>query len=212
MVRLSFSTLNTTIQAPHTYINKMLGMKTFSIQAFEDGKKIHKIIQDHCSGVTPHKLLASVPTFSVVETMDFDPKMRIEFPVNDKYSMNGFVDMLDPKTKTFGEIKSGKAWSAGEFARTPQWKIYAVGLPEYKKVYLINTPKDEKLWMPETIRIFNKDITEEDKQQAMDFIQKGIAVIENIRDEVDKEMAMRKEKGWTGRSRSCFYEECNFCK
>lgn len=211
-ISLSYSTLNATIHSPHVYLNKLMGLKTFSIQAFADGHKIHRLIQDHCSGVTPHPLLVNTPAFSLVETEDFDEKMKIEFDINDKYKIIGYVDMKDPDTGRFGEIKSGKPWSAGEFARSPQWKIYAVGMPEYRQAYLINTPKDLSLWTPDTIRIFSKDITEEDKEQARIFIRQGLHVIENIKEEVDIEMNIKKEKGWNGRSRWCFYEGCSWCE
>jgi hypothetical protein len=191
----------------------MQGLKTFSIADFEAGKKMHRIIQDHCSGVTHNDLLTQLPKFSLVETEDFDQKMKIEFDVNDKYSLRGYVDMKDPETRMFGEIKSGgKSWTAGEFARHPQWKIYALAMPEYTKAWLISVPKDDALWSRETIRVFNKDITDEDKKQAKEFIDQGIHIIENIRDAIDREQEEKRAKGYTGRSRYCFYVGCDWCE
>lgn len=211
-IRLSFSTINALTNSPHTYLNKLMGLPTFSIQAFEDGKRCHKIIQDHASGVKVNPLLADLPPFPLVERVDFDENMRVEFDINNKYSMIGYVDMLNPDTKEFGEIKTGKQWSVADFARSPQLKIYALGLRDYKKMWLVNTPKDETLWMPQTIKIYNKEITELDKTQAMDFIMRGITIIEDIKNAVALEMKNKKEKGYMGRSRFCFYTGCEWCE
>jgi hypothetical protein len=198
--------------APHTYLNKISGLKTFSTYNFEAGKKIHRIIQDHCSGVSTHDLLVNLPRFAVVETKDFDENLKISFSINDKFDMIGYVDMKDPDTFTMGEIKSGRVWSAGDFARLAQWKIYALGLPEYKKIYLINTPKELAFWTPRTIRVFSKEITDGDKEDARLFIKKGLNIIENLKEAVDEEMKLKAEKGYTGRDRNCFYQGCTYCQ
>jgi hypothetical protein len=210
--RLSYSTLQSTILAPHTYINRLSGLKTFSTTFFEEGKEIHRIISDSVSGKTPHPLLKDIPNFPIVEKVDFDPAIKFEFDVNDKYYMIGFVDGLTNEKDQILEIKSGKSWSAGDFNRLMQWRIYAMGIPTAKKVWLVNTPRDEKIWMPETIKIYNADITPKHKEEAMNFINKGIAIIENIREEVEKEMQKKKDSNWQGRSRYCFYENCSWCQ
>lgn len=211
-IRLSFTTLNAAINAPHTYLAKMMGLKTFSTVDFEAGKAIHRIVQDHVSGTKPHELLVTLPKFSQVERVDFDENMRINYNINDKYELIGFVDGKDPDRKEILEIKSGRAWTVGEFARHAQWKLYALAMPEYKKVWLVNVPKDESLWMPQTIRIFNTDVTEGHRKEALEFINKGLYILENIREEVEKEMQIRKDKGWTGRSRWCYYQGCQWCE
>jgi hypothetical protein len=152
-----------------------------------------------------------LPTFELVEEKKWDERMRVRFDIDDKYYLTGFLDGASPKRLELAEFKFGKVWSAGEFARLVQWKIYAIGWDKYKKIWFVNAPKDIKLWNADTIKVYNQTITEADKKDGWDFLHKGIHVIENIREEVGKEMALKKEKGWTGRSRWCYYNNCPFC-
>jgi hypothetical protein len=210
MIKLSYSTMNSLILSPHTYFNKLRGLKTYSIPAFEAGKKCHGIIQRHVSGAELHPLLENLPIFSMVETVDFDPKMKFEFPFNDKYVIHGFIDGLNPDTKEMLEIKTGKQWSAADFAKLIQWKIYCMAKPEYQKIWLINTPSDPEQWNRSTTKVFNTLTTPKDILNAKEFIEHAIFVIENLGAEIEKEMAVKKEKGIT-KDFNCFYIGCSWC-
>lgn len=212
-ISLSYTTMNAAINEPHTYLNKMMGLKTFQSDAMAAGDAAHRIAQDHVSGVKLNEILTlkKLPTFELVERFKWDDQMRVRFDINEKYYFTGFLDADDPKRLELGEFKFGKTWSAGEFARLVQWKLYSLGRPGYKKMYFLNAPTDPNLWMPETIKVYREDFTPKHKTEAEEFIAKGIKIIENIREEVEKSRKIRKEKGYTGRSRWCWYQGCEFC-
>lgn len=213
-ISLSYTTMNSAINEPHTYLNKVMGLKTFQTVDMAEGEKAHQILQRHVSGVELHPILTEkkLPTFALVEREKWDDQMRVRFDINDKYYFTGFLDGDDPGRGDLLEAKFGKTWSAGEFGRLIQWKLYSIGRPEHKKVWMINAPKDPALWMNETIRVFNIDITPAHKDEAWAWIKKAVGVIENIKESVSEAEKIRKEKGWKGRSRFCFYENCEFCQ
>lgn len=190
-----------------------MGLKTFSSPAMEEGKIAHQVIQKHCSGVIPLPILRNIPSFSIVEEKEWDERLKIKFDINEKYGFHGWVDGLEPSRKDFLEIKSsGTPWTLSRFANLAQWKCYALGLPDYKKIFLVNVPRTADLWNDSTIKIFNKDITDIDKQQAWDFINKGISILENISEEVEREMDIKDASNYKGRSRYCFYIGCTWCE
>lgn len=210
---LSYSTLNALINSPHTWVCKQMQLDTFSTHYLEEGKKAHQIISASVSGKTPHHLLSTLPLFPIVEEVEFDPRTKIFFDIDDNYSVIGYVDGLSQDKDELLEIKSGKVWSALDFHKLMQWRIYALGLPTIKKAWLVNTPRDHYLWTRDNIRVFNTEVTDKHKTEARDFINKGIYIIENIKDAVAKEMEMKKEKGLEGkRSRLCFYVNCPYCE
>lgn len=212
-ISLSHTTMNAAIKEPHTYLNKMMGLKTFQTVDMAAGDVAHGIIQRHVSGVELHPILQEkgLPTFSLVEREKWDDQMRVNFDINDKYYFTGFLDADDPGRLDLAEFKFGKPWSAGEFARLVQWKLYAIGRPEYTKIWFVNAPKEPEAWNNTSIKIYNMDILQSHKDEAWLFIRKALAVIENIKEEVEKAEELKKEKGWRGRSRFCFYIGCEWC-
>jgi hypothetical protein len=204
MKTLSYSTMNTLLECPHTWLCKQMGLKTFDTDSFKDGRIAHNIIQSHVCGVEKNPLLLNLPTFSMVEEVDFDEKMKIEYQYDDDTKIIGFVDGKDPERKDFLEIKSGRIWSMADFARLPQWKIYSLALSDYKKVWFVNVPKDKNRWNSVTVRVFNANITEHHKMQAKEFIKAALDVIANIDTYMD---GVQKAP----RNRYCFYEGCPWC-
>lgn len=202
MTSLSYSTMNALINEPHTYLCKMMDLKTRIMPAMEDGKKAHRVIQESVSGKTPNKLLENLPKFSVVETIEKDPKTKVTFPISDKYFFNGYYDGANPETGDLLEIKTGVRWSVGDFARLVQWKLYALGMPEYKNMWFFNSPRNPEEWNAGNTRIYNIEITEDHKKQARDFIDKAIYIIEHIKD-----YPLKTEKF----SRWCNYVGCPYC-
>lgn len=202
MINLSYTTMNALIHEPHTWVNKQMGLKTKQFVKFEDGHTMHKIVQEHCSGVKLNEFLGDLPEFPIVEKVDFDPRCKIEMPLEGKYAFVGYVDGLNPDKKEILEIKSGRRWSVGDFQKLVQWKLYALALKDYKKIWLVNVPKTEDLMMAETVRVFNKTITPKDLVDAENFIKKAIYTIEHI-----KEQTLHVEK----RSNWCYYIDCSFC-
>lgn len=202
MIYLSYSTINSLLNAPHTWLNKQMGLKTRSTPAFEQGKKIHKIVQESVSGVNPHPLMVDFPLFEEVERHDFDQQMKIDKPFNDKYAIHGYVDLKSPARKAFGDIKSGKPWSIRQMVNHPQFWIYYWAL-DYPHFTLINLPKEIETWHYTNMQVYTMEYNQSHKKKAEDWIQSGINVIENIKEEVDKE-DFNKSK------HHCFYEGCTF--
>jgi len=202
---LSYSTMNAVINEPHVWLCKQMGLKTYQTNAMAEGKAAHRIIQDHVSGVKINEALAkkNLPTFSIVEEKEWDDRLKTTFEINDKYSFHGWLDGKEPERGDLLEIKTGKSWSVGEFARLVQWKLYAVGEPKYKKIYFVNAPRDPEIWMPETIKIFAQDLTPEHAKAAQDFITKAIDIIEHIKEQT---------LNIPYKSRYCYYIDCPFCE
>jgi CRISPR/Cas system-associated exonuclease Cas4 (RecB family) len=200
-VRLSYSMMNELFLCPHTYINKINGLKRYTNQAMKDGTQVHRIIQEHVSGKTKNELLKDLPLFEKVETKDLDEKMKVEFHIDDKYYFVGYVDGLDPKTGRMLEIKSGKKWSIGDFNRLMQWRLYSYVLPHYKTVYMVNTPRKVEEWSEYNVNVYQKDVTEKDIEMAKKYIDKAIYTIEHIG-----------EQELYGKNWACNYIDCEFCK
>lgn len=212
-ISLSYSTMNALLNEPHTYLNKVMGLSTFQTQAMADGDAAHRIIQDHISGDKLHEVLSAknLPTFSLVEREKWDEQMRVRFDIDEKYFFTGFIDGDEPERLEFLEIKTGKPWSPGEFARLIQWKLYSLGRPEHKRIWFINTPRDLSLWNDVTIKVYNSEISPHNKLEAHEFIKKAIYTIENIKEAVNEAEKVRKAK-YAGRSRWCYYQGCEFCQ
>lgn len=181
MIWLSYSTINNTINCNKYYLNhKVLGTPSVTFDYFTLGKEAHDIIQKHVSGTQEDPRLTkagvSLPEFKfpIVEKIDFDPETKFEIPFNDNYGVIGYLDGLDPDGKRFLEIKTGaKAWSMGQFIQLPQRKIYALAHPDYTKMIAITTNRDLS-----EIKKYELNLTEKDREDAKEFIQKGIDIIE----------------------------------
>lgn len=211
---LSYTTMNNAMLEPHTYLNKLMGLKTYQTQAMAEGDIAHGITQRHVSGVEQHPILTAkkLPTFELVERWKWDEQMRVRFDINEKYYFTGFLDADDPGRGDIGEFKFGVVWSLGKFARLIQWQLYALGRPEHKKTWFVNAPRDPKTWNEANVFVYNMDITADHRQAASEWIKKALTTIDNIKEETDRAEALKKEKGITGRSRFCYYIGCGFCK
>ncbi len=210
MIKLSYSTINLVYQHPHNYINKVMGIKQPPTDFFDNGKRLHKIIQRHVSGVEKHKYLEHLTLgFPIVETKEFDPKCEIGFKISDKYWMRGYFDGIDPKNGRTLEIKTGnKMWSIGEFNKSVQRKIYCIALPHIKENVLVTAVKDDTTWEFNKPKEFSIPVKKEDKEIAMEWILKGIERIENIGYWKDKEL---EETNGVCVDRFCYWgNNCSF--
>jgi len=190
MIKLSYSTLNLIYTHPHNYLNKIMGIEQPKIFFLEQGKKLHKIIQDHVSGVKKNEKLSHLKlSFPIVETKEFDPNCAIEFKINDKYCMIGYYDGIDHENKRTLEIKtSNKMWSIGQFEKSIQSRIYSIALPHIKENVLITATNDDSLWKVYKPKEYIIPVKKEDKKIAMDWILEGIYRLEHIKEYVDKEL------------------------
>jgi len=156
-----------------------MGIEVPDNEHFRNGKRLHRIIQDHVGGIKEHENLKHINyKFKYVERVDFDPKCRIWYKVNDKYGIHGYVDGFDPDTKKILEIKTGSTmWGIKKFIDSPQRKIYGLAKPSYEETVLITTVNDSE-WKNIPPKTMTVPITEKDKEEAIEWIMEGIEIIE----------------------------------
>jgi len=198
---LSYSLINSIISCPHTYLNRLLGMKQITSSNMAKGIAAHDRIKNHLTGQAPHEKLTKLPDFPIVERESFDPQIKIIKDLG-KYEVVGYVDFRTDDWKKVGDAKSGKKWSVGDFQRLMQWRVYSYLKPEIEKFYLVNVPFDQNAWNDTNVLIFNTDVTQSDRDKGKDFIDKGIYVIEHIKDQ---------ELKYEGHHPACWYADCSFC-
>lgn len=179
MVRLSYSSLNN-LHNGHEWLNKQMGIPVPDYPFLTAGRKAHRIIQDHVSGVKSDKRLKHIEIdFPIVEQVNFDPECKFSFPVGG-YEIFGYIDGKDPVNRRFLEIKtSSNLWSMGKFKNAIQRKIYATALPGYSEAYLITGSKDPDEWVKYPPKLYSIKLTKKDKMDAMDWILKGIMKLES---------------------------------
>ena len=179
MITLSYSTIKDLYAQPHTWLNKQMGLKTEDKPWFKTGKELHKVIQAHLVGAKQNDLLKEKLDgyhFPIVEEKDFDEKTRFIYELDKDYSIRGFAEGLNPATSRILEIKTGTLWSPAKFKDAMQRKIYAFGFPDYKDSVLITTTSDLK-----KIKIYIESNTKEDISDAINWINGGIDIIEDIK-------------------------------
>lgn len=183
MIKLSYSSLNN-LHNGHEWLNKQLGIPVPDYPFLTEGKEAHRIIQEHISGKTINPLLKDIKmTFPIVETKDFDENCKFSFSWNGfdgKYEIFGFVDGYDPGNKRLLEIKtSTNGWSITEFRDSMQRKLYALAFLEYKEFILITGSKNLEKWKTNPPKLYSLTISDKDRQEAMDWVNKGIGILES---------------------------------
>lgn len=84
MITLSYSTIEHCLQPnnSHNWINKQMGRKVPENEYMREGRRIHKIIQEHISGKVLRNDLSHIKhTFPIVEEVDFDERCHFIKPV-----------------------------------------------------------------------------------------------------------------------------------
>lgn len=200
--RISYSMLNEVINCPHVYLNRINKLPRYTSGNMTKGIAAHDTINDHITGVKPQPLLADLPKFEVVEKESFDTDVKITLPIGDKYELVCYADTRMKDWSIVGEIKTGKKWTAGDFVRLNQWKVYVYANPNIKEVYLINTPFEVPDWNESNVKVYNTLVTDKDRADGLKFIEKGIKVIETMQNQ---------ELYFEGRHPFCWYESCGYC-
>lgn len=191
MIRLSYTSLSNLFNG-HEWINKQMGIPVPDYPFLKEGTDAHRIIQAHVSGKSICKDLKHIVTnFPVVEEKDFDEKCKFSFLlkgldghpdplVKEEYEIFGFVDGFDREKGRLLEIKtSSKPWSMTQFRDAMQRKIYALAFPDFKEAYLITGSKDPFKWEKEAPKIYSLTLTRKDREEAFDWIVKGIKILES---------------------------------
>jgi len=176
-----------------------MGLKPEERVWWSQGKKAHAIIQAHVSGKTTDPRLAHIKfTFPIVEERDFDKRCKFDFDVRGcltvhtpktledekflmrgEYNLIGFYDGLDYKNNRFLEIKSSDPlWSVGKFQKAMQRKIYALADPLLSEAILITCSKNPDNWVKQPAKIFKVPLTDQDREEASDWITKAIELLE----------------------------------
>lgn len=146
---LSYTTLNNIHQAPHSYINKIMGVKPPTSEAMNKGKEAHEKLQKHLLGV--EKL-----------PIDLDLSFgRSEYHArrdDGEYIYHGYLDCVSFDSKTMVEIKTtgGKLWTLGDFEKHPQGAYYG-WVTGFRKIFYITCDFELK-----NIKTYYKEFTEED--------------------------------------------------
>lgn len=218
-VRLSYSTIKDLYEMPHTWFNKQMGLKTRELPVFAEGKAVQKVILEHISGKKIDPRIKAredlpvgdprhlkLPVFGVVEEKDFDPRLKIEFDVDEKYFIVGWPDALDKEIEPtlIGDVKAyNGGFGASNLRDSFQWKIYACAHPSARKVVYISAVRDltDPNWA-DTIKPVGIDIEEMHRAKALAWIRGGIRMIESGEYLEDKPQE---------RYRKCLYIGCEFC-
>jgi hypothetical protein len=176
----------------HEWINKMLGIPVPAYPFLNEGKNTHRLIQRHVAGIEKHPFLKHIEIeFPIVEEKDFDERCKFSFnlkelkgypnpPVKEEYEIFGFADGLDGENGRLLEIKSSSTpWSMTKFRDAMQRKIYALAFPDFTEAYLITGSKDPAKWEKEPPKLYSVPLTKEDREEAYDWIVKGIQILES---------------------------------
>lgn len=198
MILLSYSTINELINEPHTWLCKQMGLSRITTFQMREGSEAHKVIQRHISNVQKDERLSAINLFfPTVETEDRDPKTHFIHKLNEEYSIHGYMDGKDEEKGIGLEIKtSSNPWGMTRFYNLMQWRIAALAQPWLKEMWFISCTRD--LRNPVAFKL---NVTDKHREEALDWIQKGINIIENAEFEYTG----------TGKSRYCNYIDCPFC-
>lgn len=166
---LSYTTLNNYLMSPHSYLNRYVyGIKTAETPAMVAGKLAHEVIQAHCMGVKKDARLSDL-TWEFT-TAEYHAKM----PWDDKFTLHGYCDMIDFKSKTLCEIKtSSRPWSQKMFQDLDQWRYYGLVTEMEKVLFITCTPEITN------VKTYFSEITTEDKDKARAWAALAIQGIRN---------------------------------
>ena len=186
-LHFSYSSLNDLIKCPHSWLNKMMGIKKPYRDYFVKGTEDHRIIQNHVSGRKRDPRIDWLKErFAIVEKRDFDPDCKFEIKIRG-YSIIGYLDLQDPEHHRYGEMKfSSHPWSLGKFQKSMQRKLYSLARPEYDKAVLITGPFDPNLWvqrevageMTSELKVMELPITKQDRIDAEEWVNKALDIFE----------------------------------
>ena len=214
-IRLSYSTVSSYFEMPHTWINKTNGLDTKDLPIFAEGKEVHRVIVNHLKGTEINTKIAErekeepdfkMQRFAVYEEKDFDPRTKIEFDINDDYYVVGWVDQMDEKAGKIGDIKAyNKGFSASMLRDSFQWKTYAIPLTWLKRVFYTSASRDmdDPRWAY-TIKTTEVEVKEIHREQAKAWFRKFIASIES--NEYLEDCVLKP------RGRTCLYIGCPYCE
>lgn len=190
-MHFSYSTIKNCLQPDnsHNWLNKLWEIKHKASPAMKAGGENQRIIQMHVSGEKKDPRLSYLTeTFPIVEKRQFDKDCKFTLQIG-SYEVIGYFDGKDPDRLRSLEIKlsgglNGKnptPWSIGDFRDSMQRKIYTLAEPTYKTSVIITGSLNPDHWGNEMTRLKVREVenTEQDKKEAMKWLEAGIAVFES---------------------------------
>lgn len=183
-MRLSFSTMRLLHECPHNYVNKMSGIPQPESEALIEGRRNHRIMQDHVSGRKLHEDFSHIDLkFPIVEVEDYDPRCKFEVPFRG-HTIIGFIDGLDkpvqesPTVMLEGKFSSSP-WSLTKFKKSAQRKIYGWAVPSLEKAFLITGHRKTDKWKVKRIKTAMVPFTEQDYEEAIEYMNFAIDKIKS---------------------------------
>jgi len=190
-MHFSYSTIKNCLQPDnsHNWLNKLWKIQTKVSPHMRAGGENQRIIQKHVSGELKDDRIAYLTEeFPIVEKKQFDKDCEFTIWIG-SYRVIGYFDGKNPAKKKSLEIKlsgglNGKEptpWSMGDFRKSMQRKIYTLAEPTYEKSVIITGSLDPEHWAnPMTrLKVREVDNTEQDKKDAMKWLEAGIAIFES---------------------------------
>jgi hypothetical protein len=129
------------------------------------GKVAHEVIQNHCIDKKPDRRFVDLWNFQKAE-------WNFRAPYNKKFGIGGRVDLINFKTKVFGEIKTGNSKLPPMSKFDTEIAFYAFGT-NFRKAYFISCLQDLSAH-----KTSYREITAADIQKAKDWIDGACAIIE----------------------------------
>ena len=91
-VWLSYSTLNNFYLSPHSWLNRLMGIKQPETPAMTAGKEAHRIVIDHVCGIKKDERIPLDLHFE-------KPEYKVFADYKDEFGLYGFVDAISYKGK-----------------------------------------------------------------------------------------------------------------
>ena len=178
MTHLSYSTINMILERPHTWLNKVAGLKGEDKTWFHEGTEAHRIIQAHVSGKKLDERLSGITfTFPVVEERDLDARCKFSF-VREGIEIIGFFDGLDEANNRFLEIKtSSNPWPISQYQDSYQRRLYALAKPKMTESILITCKRKPEQWVETPPKVYRLPLTQQDREEAEAWVAKAIAFV-----------------------------------
>lgn len=150
---LSYTTINNIHIAPHSYLNKLAGIKTPTSDVMNKGKEAHEKLQRHLLGI--EKLPINLD-------LSFG---RAEYHARKDegdFIYHGYLDCVSFDSKTMVEIKTtgSKTWTLGDFEKHPQGAYYS-WVTGFRKIFYITCKFDLS-----DLKTYYKEFTDEDMERS----------------------------------------------
>lgn len=163
---LSYTTLSNVYIAPHSYLCKMMGLKTPETDAMRKGKEAHGKLQDIASGKVHDDRFDGFG-------WDFPTReYHCKQDYNEDFTLHGYLDLCSFKRKEFMEIKTGsKVWNQSQFYNLIQAPYYSLVSGLRKCVFVTCT------FDLDDVKVFTQEFTDKDWEKAKAWVDGAIAII-----------------------------------